>query len=216
MVPGPTDGPAVVFEAGAAASRSSWAAVQSLVAGDARTIVYDRSGLSRSAPDPSGRTLRRMTDELGSVLDHVAPGPFILAGHSAGGPIARLAVAVDPERVAGLVLVDPADEAADVLFGRSFRRAERLAVGAGAILVGLRLLGFFFRDHLRGVPDDVRDDLRREAFTPGVIRTRREQARTFLDELAQWRALAPVFGRCRRVKCSLVDLRGWVVWWPPA
>ncbi|MFJ7212938.1 alpha/beta fold hydrolase [Amycolatopsis sp. NPDC098790] len=191
MVLGPVDGPAVVFEAGAAASRSSWAAVQPLVAEHARAIVYDRSGLGRSAPDPGGRTLSRMAGDLGSVLDHFGPGPFVLAGHSAGGPIVRLAAAAKPDRIAGLVLVDPTDEAADVLFGRSFRRMERSAIAVGGVLARLGLLGFVFRGTLRGVPDDVRDDLRREAFGPGVIRTQREQARTFLDELATWRTTPP-------------------------
>lgn len=200
VLPGPdSDGetatPTVVFEAGAAASRSSWAAVQPRVARFARAIVYDRSGLGRSAPDPVGRTLDRMAGDLNEVLDHFGPGPYILAGHSAGGPIVRLAAARRPGRIAGLVLVDPTDEAADVLFGRGFRRAERLVLAAVTVLARLRLLEWLFRGQLRGVPDDVRDDLQREGYTPGVVRTQRRQARTFLDELATWRTDPPDIGR---------------------
>jgi len=187
-------GPTVVFEAGAAATRSSWAAVQPEVGRHARAIVYDRSGLGRSAPDPGGRTLRRMADDLNDVLDHFGPGPYILAGHSAGGPIVRQAAARRPERIAGLVLVDPTDEAADVLFGRAFRTGERVMLKAGAVLARLGLLKVLFRGLLRGIPDDVRRDLEREAFTVGTMRTHREQARTFLDELAVWRHEPPVLG----------------------
>ncbi|KFZ82262.1 hypothetical protein ED92_18840 [Amycolatopsis sp. MJM2582] len=194
--PGPEGftGPTVVFEAGAAATRSSWAAVQPEVGRHTRAIAYDRSGLGRSAPDPGGRTLRRMADDLNDVLDHFGPGPYILAGHSAGGPIVRQAAARRPERIAGLVLVDPTDEAAEVLFGRAFRTGERVAVGVSAALAWLGLLKVVFRGLLRDIPDDVRRDLEREAFTVGTTRTHREQARTFLDELALWRHDPPVLG----------------------
>ncbi|WP_410665138.1 alpha/beta fold hydrolase [Amycolatopsis sp. lyj-84] len=194
VLPGPAGvtGPTVVFEAGAAATRSSWAAVQPEVARSARAIVYDRSGLGRSAPDPGGRTLRRMADDLNDVLDHFGPGPYVLAGHSAGGPIVRQAAARRPERIAGLVLVDPTDEAADVLFGRAFRTGERVMIGLGTVLARLGLLKVVFRGLLRDIPDDVRRDLEREAFTAATMRTHREQARTFLDELAVWRHDPPV------------------------
>ncbi|WP_086821022.1 alpha/beta fold hydrolase [Allokutzneria sp. NRRL B-24872] len=195
VLPGPSSGvgvaPTVVFEAGAAATRSSWAGVQPLVASRARAIVYDRSGLGRSAPDPRGRTLSRMAADLGALLDHFGPGPFVLVGHSAGSPIVRLAASASPSRIVGLVLVDPTDEAADVLFGRGFRRAERVAIATGAVLARLGLLRFAYRSLLRGIPEDVRQDLVREAFHAGVVRTQRLQSRTFLDELAAWRNHPP-------------------------
>lgn len=191
----PTEAAAtVVFEAGAAAARSSWGLVQPQVAAFARAVAYDRSGLGRSAPDPAGRTLDRMADDLGDVLDHFAPGPFVLVGHSAGGPLVRLAASRRPDLVAGLVLVDPADEAADVLFGRAFRRGERLSILINGLLARVGALKPLFRFMLAAVPEDVRRDLEREAFTPGVIRTQAAQARTFLDELAGWREAPPRLG----------------------
>ncbi|MFE6668424.1 alpha/beta fold hydrolase [Streptomyces sp. NPDC057697] len=188
------DGPTVVFEAGAAAGRSSWALVQSAVAPRARAVVYDRSGLGRSAPDPAGRTLTRMADDLGALLDHFGPGPYVLVGHSAGGPLVRLAAARGPGRIAGLVLVDPTDEAADVLFGRRFRRMERTALRLGHTLAALRLLRPLFRGQLALLPADASRDMAREGFTTGVLRTQRRQARTYLDELATWRDAPPETG----------------------
>ena len=60
--------------------------------------------------------------DLGALLDVIdAGGPWILAGHSMGGAVSLLAAARRPERVAGLVLVDPAmlpfDVAAQVRAG---------------------------------------------------------------------------------------------------
>ncbi|MFD4577014.1 alpha/beta fold hydrolase [Streptomyces sp. NPDC058417] len=188
------DGPTVVFEAGAGASRSSWALVQPALAPYARTVAYDRAGLGRSAPDPAGRTLIRMADDLGALLDHFGPGPFVLVGHSAGGPLVRLAAARSPRRIAGLVLVDPTDETADVLFSSRFRRTERTALGVGSALAALRLLRPLFRGRLALLPEDARRDMARESFTPGVLRTQRRQAATYLDELATWRETPPDTG----------------------
>ncbi|ONI75172.1 alpha/beta hydrolase [Actinosynnema sp. ALI-1.44] len=194
VLPGPGTGPTVVFEAGAAASRSSWALVQPLVGEWARAIVYDRSGLGRSAPDPRSRTMRRMADDLGCLLDHFGPGPFVLVGHSAGGPIVRLAAADRPARIAGLVLVDPTDEAADVLFSPGFRKLERVAIKLNLALARAGMLGVVYRGMAKALPADAARDIRREGFTTGIVRTHAQQARTFLDELAAFRENTPDLG----------------------
>ncbi|MFI5719437.1 alpha/beta fold hydrolase [Nocardia sp. NPDC051750] len=192
--PRPAEGPVVVFEAGAAATRSSWGLVQPEVGRFARAVVYDRAGLGRSPADPAGRGLDRMAGDLVDVLDHFGSGPFVLAGHSAGGVIIRLAASRRPDRIAGLVLVDPTDEAADVLFGSTFRRAERVVIAVNGVLARLGLLRRFFGRMLDAVPADVRADMEREAFTTEVVRTQAVQARTFLDELATWRETPPDLG----------------------
>lgn len=196
VLPGPAEGggATVVFEAGAAATRSSWALVQPLAGRFGRAVVYDRSGLGASPADPGGRDLDRMAADLVDVLDHFGDGPFVLVGHSAGGPLVRLAASRRPAAVAGLVLVDPTDEAADILFGRAFRRAERVMIAVNGALARVGALGLFFRWMVRAVPADVRADLEREAFAPGIIRTQADQCRTYLDDLARWRDHPPALG----------------------
>lgn len=195
--------PTVVFEAGAGAGRSSWALVQPLVAEVTRAVAYDRSGLGRSAPDPAGPTLTRMADDLNDLLDQLdrsgrdggeQGGGYVLVGHSDGGPIVRLATSRRPERIAGLVLVDPTDEAAEIMFAPWFRRVQRAAIEGGSLLAHARLLRFLSRDKLRAVPPDVRRDLLAEAFTPQVMATWREHARTLLDDVAAWRTDPPELG----------------------
>jgi len=194
-LPGPTDSPTVVFEAGSGATRSYWAAVQQPVAAVARAIVYDRAGLGRSEADPVGRSLDRMADDLIDLLEHFGPGPFILVGHSAGGPIVRLAAARRLDLLAGIVLVDPVDESADLLFGKTFRRNERIAIGVGKALARLGVLRYLYGPLLAAAPaNDVRDDLRREAFTYRVLQTQGRQAQTFLDELKTWQISPPGVG----------------------
>ncbi|MHA7960344.1 alpha/beta fold hydrolase [Streptomyces sp. L500] len=170
---GPADaGPVtVVFEGGLAATRSYWALVQRDVARSARTVVYDRSGLGRSAPDPSGtRDLRRLADDLGDLLDHLGPGPFVLVGHSWGGPVVRLAAADRPGRIAGLVLVDPTDEACELLFDPSLRKLEKSRLRMALLLARVKVFGLLFRKVTAALPADAAADMRAEAFTVAAVR----------------------------------------------
>ena len=91
------------------------------------TVVYDCSGLGRSPRDHGGRGLARLVDDLGTVLDHLGAGPFVLVGHSWGGPIVRGAAADRPERIAGLVLVDQTDEGCELFSTRANVWTARVA-----------------------------------------------------------------------------------------
>lgn len=102
------EGPAVVLEAGIAASSLSWRPVECLLKDWARVVSYDRSGLGWSERCRAPRTLRQITAELTAVLERasVAP-PYILVGHSFGGLLIWAFAQQHPEHVAGMVLVDP-------------------------------------------------------------------------------------------------------------
>ncbi|MGO1949029.1 MAG: alpha/beta fold hydrolase [Mycobacteriaceae bacterium] len=192
------DGVTVVFEAGAAANRSVSADVQTRVAamdGVARSVVYDRSGLGRSAPDPDGRTLSRMADDLNDVLDRLGGSSFVLVGHSAGGPLVRLAASRHPGRVAGLVLVDPTDEAIGEMGSPWFRALELVVGNLSLLLAKLGLVRRMFAWLMDAAPaDDVRGDMAAEAFGPEVFRTQLTQSRTFMPEVRTWRSTPPDLG----------------------
>jgi pimeloyl-ACP methyl ester carboxylesterase len=101
--------PTVVLEAGIAASSISWSLVQNRIAEFAAVMSYDRAGFgwSRHAA-PHRATALAAAEELAILLERagIAP-PFILVGHSFGGLIVRIFQQTFPEKVAGLVLVDP-------------------------------------------------------------------------------------------------------------
>jgi pimeloyl-ACP methyl ester carboxylesterase len=103
--------PVVLLESGIAASSLSWALVQPEVAKFTRVCAYDRAGLAWSDVPSCPRTFGRIVDELGAVLAHVAGrGPCVLVGHSFGSFVVRAYAARHPERVIGIVLVDPPTE----------------------------------------------------------------------------------------------------------
>jgi pimeloyl-ACP methyl ester carboxylesterase len=86
----------------------AWAAVMPRIARHLRVIAYDRAGLGLSDPaDPL--TLDTSVGDLAALAAH-AGGSCILVGHSWSGLLAQLVALQAWELVAGLVLVDPAEE----------------------------------------------------------------------------------------------------------
>ncbi|MBW4718570.1 alpha/beta fold hydrolase [Saccharothrix obliqua] len=186
----PGSGPVVVFESGLAASRSFWGLVQPRVGGFARAVVYDRAGLGRSTPAADG-SFDRLVRDLGTLLNHLGDGPFVLVAHSGGGPVVRAAAARDPARIAGLVLVDTTDEACTPMFDRSFRRLERVAHVAGVGLARIGLLPVLMRAQLATLPADCAADLRAEGFTARAMRTRGVELAALVDAMNAFRVASP-------------------------
>jgi len=80
-----------------------------LIAPRTRVVAYDRAGIGASDP-MSPLTLDGQLEDLTAVLEACGDGPCVVVGHSWGGLLAQLAAIRQPEIVAGLVLVDPAEE----------------------------------------------------------------------------------------------------------
>ena len=103
--------PTVVFEAGAGGPLESWCRVQGAVAEFARTISYDRAGNGLSEKGAAPRDGRNAAAELHTALQSArVPPPYVLVGHSLGGPYIRVFAGMYPDEVVGLVLVDPTQE----------------------------------------------------------------------------------------------------------
>lgn len=106
------DGPiTVIFDSGLSDWSSIWALVQPQTATRTRACTYDRAGMGYS--DPSGRpgTPFNIVDDLRRLIQEAGiHGPVVLVGHSLGGFNMKLFAATHPSEVAGLVLVDPAEE----------------------------------------------------------------------------------------------------------
>jgi pimeloyl-ACP methyl ester carboxylesterase len=102
---------------GAAAARASatWGRVQPEVAKFTRVCSYDRAGEGWSDPSPARESLQQTVNELHRLLlrADVKP-PYVLAGQSWGGPIARVYASQHPERVVGMVLIDTTHEDAQL------------------------------------------------------------------------------------------------------
>jgi pimeloyl-ACP methyl ester carboxylesterase len=101
-------GPSVILEAGIAASSLNWTSIQAELSRSMRVWSYDRAGLGWSDPAGSPRTISHALEELHALITVAPiPPPFVLAGHSFGGLLARCYAVQYPDQVAGLVLLDP-------------------------------------------------------------------------------------------------------------
>ncbi|HEX7158243.1 MAG TPA: alpha/beta hydrolase [Edaphobacter sp.] len=110
--------PTVVVEAGLGDFSFDWALVQSRVSRFTRICTYDRAGYAWSDPGPMPRTFAQLNLELKDALEKVGErGPFVLVGHSFGGPVVRNFAALYPKDVVGMVLVDAAFEGQRVAIG---------------------------------------------------------------------------------------------------
>ncbi|WP_315794479.1 alpha/beta hydrolase [Paenibacillus sp. BIC5C1] len=174
----------VVFESGMGFSRSTWGLVAPAVAKHACAVVYDRSGTGRSEVDSSARNLRRIAEDLDDLLTALGPGPFILVGHSWGGPIVRAAAASNLSRLRGIILVDPSDEHCQLYFSK----AAKFNFALNSLLIPLMARTGLYR--LVGSrpgsvqPDDVVSDHRAEDFTVQAARTMVAESKPFLTDLA--------------------------------
>ena len=83
-----------------------------------RVCAYDRPGtirqddeMSPSTPVPQPTSANPAAADLDALLRASGePGPYVLVGHSYGGPIIRLYAGAHPAEVGGLVLVDALSE----------------------------------------------------------------------------------------------------------
>jgi pimeloyl-ACP methyl ester carboxylesterase len=105
---------AVILEGGFGEGIAGWSSVQKEIANFAQTVSYDRAGLGQSEAGPKPRSARQIATELHTALQKVGVNPpYVLVGHSMGGPYVRVFADLYPKEVAGMVLLDPSQEGFD-------------------------------------------------------------------------------------------------------
>jgi pimeloyl-ACP methyl ester carboxylesterase len=161
------------------------------VAARTSAVTYDRSGFGLSPADTEPRSLDRVARDLLDLLDALDDGPFVLVGHSWGGPIIRLATAIDPDRVAGLVLVDPTDEGCDLFFGRGADLQTKAFVASLPVMARIGALGYASRRAARSLPADAAATVRAEEGSPAHAQAYRAELAPSLDELRVLRDAPP-------------------------
>jgi pimeloyl-ACP methyl ester carboxylesterase len=108
---GGSGSPTVVFENGGGGSIELWGQVPSRVSQFAKVVAYDRAGDGLSDNPSTERDGRNIASELHAALQNAnLPPPYVLTGHSLGGPYVRIFAGMYPKEVAGIVLVDPTQE----------------------------------------------------------------------------------------------------------
>jgi len=105
-----TGEPVLVFESGLGADAWNFQCLFPTLGKNIPGIAYDRNGLGGSEPDTTVKTDGDVVRRLHGFLKQAKiDPPYILVGHSYGGPLIRLFTAYYPNEVTGLVFIDPSD-----------------------------------------------------------------------------------------------------------
>jgi len=171
--------PTVVLFSGLGEISSSWAKITEELGADVRVCAYDRAGQAWSDDVASPQDGIAAAKDLHALLASAGEeAPFVLVGHSIGGPYAMTYAARYPEQVAGMVLLDsssprqltdiPSYPAQYAVMRRGYAVSTVLArLGAG----GLVAAG-------AGYPDDVAARLHAMTSTPRAARNARDEITT--------------------------------------
>ncbi|REC79305.1 hypothetical protein DRF60_05590 [Chryseobacterium elymi] len=102
--------PILIFESGLGSGGGGYGSLFPFIQKSFAGIVYDRNGIGESEIDTSIKTdedvIKRLHDLLGALK--ISP-PYLLVGHSIGGPFIRLYSSMYPNEVCGLFFIDPTD-----------------------------------------------------------------------------------------------------------
>src|ERR1039457_599482 len=156
--------PAVVIISALADNVLQWLPILDGVAEETFACVYDRADAWSDPPPHWKRTPDLMAADLRALLRAAAiPPPYVLAGHSIGGVIARRFYAQDPALVAGVVLIDSSHEDQARRFDAAdWRRGTALYIRVMARRQA-RILGARRLANSLGLMPGIEDDVAREA-----------------------------------------------------
>lgn len=102
-----TGGPTVVLFNGLGETSASWTRITRGIGTTTRVCAYDRAGQGWSDDAATPQDGVTAAGDLQSLLAVAGEhGPYVLVGHSTGGPYAMTYAATYPEQVAGMVLLD--------------------------------------------------------------------------------------------------------------
>ena len=104
--------PVVVLQIGLGGTAADWGRIAPTVADSTTVCAYDRAGHGWSDEAAGPQDGIAIASDLHTLLERArVAGPYVLVGHSSGGPYVRVFAARYPDDVGGMVLLDaqPAD-----------------------------------------------------------------------------------------------------------
>ena len=145
-------GPAVVFIHGFGASLYSWRRqLAPVLQAGHRVVAFDNAGFGFSAAPAAGYDNASYTAVLLALLDSLGIPDAVLVGHSMGGQIAAEVALAAPQRVRGLVLLDPSGYRGPIR-RRVLRQVAAPLLSRTAVAAILR---YCFADPRRVTPNDI-------------------------------------------------------------
>jgi pimeloyl-ACP methyl ester carboxylesterase len=149
----------IVVEPGLNASSAEWWHIAERLSQFTAVLVYDRAGYGKSSPSRLERTPRHVATELHELLSGLnMADKLVLIGHSIGGLYVQQFARLHPEKVKGLILLDPMSanhyRLPELLSKEEFDKSgmnKLTALKLAELLTRFRL-GLLFRRFLRQAP----------------------------------------------------------------
>jgi pimeloyl-ACP methyl ester carboxylesterase len=174
-----TGSPTVILEAGLgdfSAMMDAWIAPD--VAEDTHVCTYDRAGRGWSESASGPQDAVAVATDLHTLLRNAGvEGPYVLAGHSAGGLYVQVFASLYPDDVAGLVLLDSMspDQYEEVTNWSRFYQMWRRASALAPSLARLGVMRVIAQTSFGGLPADQRDEERAFYSTAQYWRSQRDE-----------------------------------------
>jgi pimeloyl-ACP methyl ester carboxylesterase len=189
--------PTVVLFNGLGEISASWARITDQVSPTTRVCAYDRAGQGWSDDSSSPQDGVTAARDLHALLAAAGePGPYVLVGHSIGGPYALTYAAQYPQQVAGMVLLDSSspDQLRSI---PSYAAQYALALRRGmAFLPTLTRIGLgsLFSSGA-GLPADAAGPVRAMTSTARAARNGRDEISMIPTVFGQAQALTSLHGK---------------------
>jgi pimeloyl-ACP methyl ester carboxylesterase len=193
-----TGSPTVVLEPGLGEPSVAMSWIAPNVATTTRVCVYDRAGRGWSESASAPQDGVQVATDLHTLLERAGePGPYVLAGHSAGGLYVLNFAHLYPQQVAGVVLLDSMhpEQYTKIdgwpAFYRIFRRASALLPSLSRLGLGHVLYQGAYGD----LPPLARDEQRAFWSTPRHSGSVRDEFSKLRTAMAQARSLTTLGDR---------------------
>jgi pimeloyl-ACP methyl ester carboxylesterase len=133
-----TGAPTVVLEAGLDTNGTqAWSAVQDKMAAFTRVCSYDRAGIQWSDDKPGAHDGNGVANDLHALLTAAGEkGPYVMVGHSLGGPYIMNFARLYPNDLAGVVFVDASHPDQNQLMAAAGIAAAAKPIPAAYLLLG--------------------------------------------------------------------------------
>ena len=190
--------PTVVLQNGLGETSAHWAWITRAVAADTRVCAYDRAGQGWSDNAASPQNAEAIAADLHTLLARAnEPGPYVLVGHSSGGPYMMTYAARYPKDVAGMVLLDATSPRAftELPDFSGTNATMRRLFGLASSLSRLGLAQLLGAGASAGLPAPAADQVDAFATSPRNIRGQLEELSTLAESLTQAGQLTDLAGK---------------------
>jgi pimeloyl-ACP methyl ester carboxylesterase len=170
--------PTVILEPGLGEASPEMGWIAPAVASTTRVCVYDRAGRGWSQASSEPRDGVQTASDLHTLLERAGEsGPYVLAGHSAGGLYVQNFAHLYPNQVAGVVLLDSMhpEQATRISSYSMFYEMYRRATGVMPALSRFGLGRLIVQASYEGLPARSRDEERAFMATPRADRSTRDE-----------------------------------------